>query len=170
MLGESLIEKVDEFDYLGILLGNKNNWKPQILKSELIQKHRAAAILKFANCHSFHPTSPVLEIWKAQAVAGASYGSELWGHTNCETLLLVENKFLRSLLKLPIGVPLLPLRLELNIPSPWSENLGNQGARTTQKMFEENNLVRGRRETALAKIHKDLSLGLRANRLLGRSD
>ena len=90
-VGSNNIEKVSEFDYLGIHLENRNTWNSQITKSEMILKHRAASILRFANCKTYRPTSPIIEIWKAQAVAGASYGSEIWGHVQCDKIQIAEN-------------------------------------------------------------------------------
>ena len=114
-LGSELIEKVCEFDYLGIHLESRNSWSSQITKCEMSIKLRAASILRFANSKAFRPSSHVLEIWKAQAVSAACYGSELWGHSYCDSILIAENNFLRSFLNLPSSTPLVPLRYDLNL-------------------------------------------------------
>lgn len=42
----------------------------------------------------------------AQAVAAATYGAELWGDSNLDVLDVVENSFLRGMLKIPQSSPL----------------------------------------------------------------
>ena len=71
------------------------------MKSGLILKQRAAAIVKFALNKTTRPTAPALNIWKGQAVSAATYGAELWGHADTGSLTIAENKFIRSFLILP---------------------------------------------------------------------
>ena len=104
-LAKNTIERVAEFDYLGISLEDKNSWKAQLNKSSLTLGQKAGVIQKFANNKTVRPVSPAITIWKAQAISAATYGAELWGHCDTGPLTIIENKFLRSFLKLPQSTP-----------------------------------------------------------------
>ena len=53
-----------------------------------------------------------LEIYNIKALGSGLY-AELWGCANLKALMLVEHRFLRSLLNLPSSTPLIPLYLDL---------------------------------------------------------
>ena len=78
----------------------------------MVIKQRSGAIIRH---HHNTSSSRALEVYKLQAQSGALYEAELWGNSDCHQMVVAENYFLKSLLKLPTSTPTIPLLWDLNI-------------------------------------------------------
>lgn len=114
------LERVSEFDYLGVHLQDSHRWPVQLRKSTLLLKQSAGSFIRCAYSAPSFPISPSFGIYRSQACGAALYGADIWGHCNLEMLETTENNFLKSLLKIPPSSPTLPICMDLNL-RPISE-------------------------------------------------
>lgn len=109
----TLLEQVDSFTYLGVLLGRRMNWGPQIDLLCLKHNQLSGILLKERMLSFTKPVEPALAIYNGKVRASITYGAELWGFERLDLLVQAQNKFLRSLTGLPQSTPLKPLLLDL---------------------------------------------------------
>lgn len=121
-LGNSeILEEVYYFDYLGIGYDTKLTWKQHSEKAASILKQAAAAVIRCKQRTGGQSLNSLLHVYRAKAVTAAAYGAEIWGYTGCSIFQKIENRFLRAILLLGPGTPLMALYLELVIkPIPIS--------------------------------------------------
>lgn len=72
---DSVMERVPELDYLGIRLSDFHICpSPQLIKSQLLLNHGAAAYLKFANRTTIYSVSPAVDIYRTKDKSADLYG------------------------------------------------------------------------------------------------
>lgn len=114
-VGSSFIPRAHVFSYLGVLLDDQLNWGPQICKNRAAMERANAAVFHFASKVGKKPVGAMLKIYQAKSLAIASYGSEIWGHTDIKPLQVAENKFLKRLLSVPQSLSNLVVHEELGV-------------------------------------------------------
>ena len=113
VLEVSRLNKVNQFDYLGLRIDSRPTWAPQIKNSKVIISHRSATVAKHLLSSYSKAISPALIVYRARAQTDALYGAEICGFFNGCDLAIAENRFLRAILGLPISTPLPPIYFDL---------------------------------------------------------
>ncbi|CAI5763184.1 Hypothetical predicted protein [Podarcis lilfordi] len=112
------IEQVYKFQYLGVFLQYNLGWKAHI--AHILNKAKALsfALLRFFFSDGALHVPSALKVFKAKVIATLAYAVPLWGTAvNLMTLEVIQNQFLRRLLKLPQCVSNAAIRLELKTTS-----------------------------------------------------
>lgn len=112
-MNKALLEQTDTFTYLGVTLGKRLNWKPQIDLQALRHTQLAGALLKEHRLSQTKPVGPAITIYSGKIRTSILYSAEIWGFENLTPLVIAQNKFMRSLTVLPQSTPLKPLFLDL---------------------------------------------------------
>lgn len=112
------IEQVYKFQYLGVFLQYNLGWKAHIAYVLNKAKALSFALLRFFFSDGALHVPSALKVFKAKVIATLAYAVPLWGTAvNLMPLEVIQNQFLRRLLKLPQCVSNAAIRLELKTTS-----------------------------------------------------
>ena len=117
-LGGVKIDQVFKFQYLGIVFQYNLSWKSQVLHLLNKGKTLSHALLQFFFSDGALHVPSALKVYNAKVITTLTYAAPLWAAlVNPAPLEVLQNQFLRRLLKLPTCVSNAAIRLELKIPS-----------------------------------------------------
>lgn len=113
-----VIEQVYRFQYLGVWLQHNLRWKAHVAYVTNRAKAISLAILRFFFTDGALHIPSALKVFKAKVIPTIAYAISIWGtFVNLSHLEVIQNQFLRGILKLPNCVSNTALRMELNTVS-----------------------------------------------------
>lgn len=109
----TLIENVNKFEYLGLLLSNSNSLTPTI--NDRIVKTKKAMGVVFAHLKKYGniPIHVMLKILDTKIIPVMTHGSEIWGLDDLTKAEATINRFYRILLRVPYNTSIDFVRGEL---------------------------------------------------------
>ena len=104
MIGEECIEVVSSFVYLGLKFNYNNKWK--VALKDVYDRASRAMFALFKKCKAKHPSHDLIaDVFEKTITPILTYGCEIWGFENNDTVLKLQMRFYKLLLHLKPGTP-----------------------------------------------------------------